>query len=157
MSTKRRSQVRVLLRIPAAFVFGGAAAYFFDPQLGKRRRHVLRDRALRGLRRLRRLVVGKTRFAAGHVQGVAAEARSAVVKPDVPTDDATVRQRIMSDALRDALESEPSVRDGIEVEVQNGVATLRGPVPSQSLADELIERVRDVPGVEAVSHQLTVG
>lgn len=145
------------MRVPTAFVLGGAAAYFFDPELGKRRRHVLRDRALRGLRRLRRLVVGKTKFAAGHLQGVAAGARSAVVKPEVATDDATVRQRILSDALRDALESEPAVRDTIEVEVQNGVATLRGPVPSQSLADALIERVREVPGVEAVSHQLTVG
>jgi osmotically-inducible protein OsmY len=145
------------LRIPTAFVLGGAAAFFLDPQLGKRRRHLIRDRALRGLRRLRRLAVGKTKFAAGHVQGVAAEARSAVTRPEVPTDDATVRQRIMSDALRDALQSQPDVKDHIEVDVQNGVATLRGPVPSQSLADELVARVRAVPGVEAVSHGLTVG
>lgn len=144
------------MRSPITFALGAATAFFFDPQVGKRRRHVLRDRALRVLRRGRRLAVGKTKYAAGHVQGVAAEARTTVVPRGVVTDDATVRQRIMSDALRDALQSEPAVRDGIEVEVQQGVATLRGLVPSESLADELVARVRDVPGVRAVSHQLTV-
>ena len=74
----------------------------------------------------------------------------------MPTDDETVRQRILSDALRDALSSDPDVKKEIEVEVQQGIATLRGRVPSESLADELVEKVREVPGVRAVSHQLTV-
>jgi gas vesicle protein len=149
------------VRFPTGFALGAfiasVTAYFFDPQAGKRRRHVLRDRSLRAVRRLRRLAVGKTKYAAGHVKGAAAEARKTVVKPDVPTDDATVRQRILSDALREALESDPEVRDRIEVEVEDGVATLRGPVPSESLADELVSRVREVPGVKAVSPELTVG
>jgi osmotically-inducible protein OsmY len=149
------------VRFPTGFALGAfialLTAYFFDPQLGKGRRHVVRDRSLRAARRLRRLTVRKTKYAAGHVQGAAAEARKTVVEPDVATDDATVRQRILSDALRDALESEPEVRGGIEVDVQQGVATLRGPVPSESLADELVSRVREVPGVKAVSQQLTVG
>ena len=67
-----------------------------------------------------------------------------------------MRQRILSDALREALQSDPEVRDGIEVEVEHGVATLRGPVPSESLADELVSKVREVPGVKAVSPELTV-
>jgi osmotically-inducible protein OsmY len=149
------------VRFPFAFALGAfvafVTAYFFSPQLGKRRRHVLRDRSLRVVRRGRRLAVGKTKYAAGHVQGAAAEARRTVVKPDVPTDDATVRQRILSDALREALKSDPEVRDQIEVDVQEGVATLRGSVPNESLVDELVSKVREVPGVKAVSPELTVG
>ena len=148
------------MRFPTGFALGAfiasLTAYFFDPQLGKRRRHVVRDRSLRAVRRLRRLAVGKTKYAAGHVQGAAAEVRKTVVKPEVQTDDATVRQRILSDALRDALQSDPSVKDGIEVEVREGVATLRGSVPDESLVDELVARVREVPGVKAVSPELTV-
>lgn len=148
------------MRFPTGFALGAITAlftaFFFDPQLGKRRRHVLRDRSFSTVRRLRRLAVGKTKYAAGHVQGAAAEVRKTVVQPEIATDDATVRQRILSDALRDALQSDPGVRDRIEVEVEHGVATLRGPVPSESLADELVAKVRDVPGVKAVSPELTV-
>jgi osmotically-inducible protein OsmY len=141
------------VRIPSAFVLGAVTAFFFDPRLGKGRRHVLRDRSLRALRRAGRLPVGKAKFFEGHARGAAVEARSAVVKPDVRTADATVKQRILSDAFRGI----PGVTSDLHVDVENGVARLSGTVPSQSLVNDLVSRVRKVPGVREVAPRLTVG
>jgi osmotically-inducible protein OsmY len=153
MRTPKANQPKeVLVRTPSAFVLGAVTAFFLDPRLGKSRRRVFRDRSLRALRRAGRFLVGKLKFFGGHARGVAAEARSAVVTPDAPTDDATVKQRIMSDAFRGI----PSAGD-LEVDVENGIARVAGTVPSQSLADDLVSRVRKVPGVRGVAPQLTVG
>jgi osmotically-inducible protein OsmY len=149
--------MRVLTRFPAAFALGAATAFFLDPRDGTRRRHELRDRALRGLRRLRQLVVKKSKLFRGRVQGIAHQARSSVEGPvgagQVATDDATVRQRILSDALRRAGVGTSEV----EVDVHDGVATLRGTVASPSLADDLVAAVREVPGVREVEPAITVG
>lgn len=140
------------LRLPTAFALGAVTAFFLDPRDGTRRRHVLRDRVLAGLRRGGRLLGRKSRFAAGKAQGVAAEARSALVPSSAPSDDATVKQRILSDALRDLAVSTKDVA----VDVEDGVATLRGSVASSALADDLVQRVREVPGVREVTHELDV-
>jgi hypothetical protein len=144
---------RLFARFPAAFVLGAATVFFLDPRDGRRRRHQLRDRTLRALRRLGRAVARRTRFYGGRVRGVAHEARTAVSPSEVESDDVVVRQRILSDALRDAA---VEAKD-LEVDVHDGVATLRGTVPSSSLADDLVSRVREVPGVRAVTPALTVG
>lgn len=144
---------KATMRLPTAFALGAAIAFFFDQRLGKGRRHQLRDRLLRLLRRAGRLLAGKTKFYAGHARGAAAEARSTVLPPDVPTDDATVKQRIMSDALRGV----PGAASDVQVSVENGVVRLFGTVPEQNLADDLVDRVRKVPGVRGVEPELTVG
>lgn len=140
------------MRTASAFLAGIGLAYLFDPRQGRRRRHVLRDRTLRALRRAARLGVKRTRFAAGHLRGLVARARRTVVPPTRPVDDQTVAQRIRSDALRDV---GASSRD-VEVLVREGVAVLRGTVDSRSLADDLVDRVRAVPGVRHVEDGLQV-
>jgi osmotically-inducible protein OsmY len=148
--------MRVLTRFPAAFALGAATAFFLDPRDGTRRRHELRDRALRGLRRLRQLVVKKSKLYRGRAEGSAQQAWSSVEvsvgAEQVATDDATVRQRILSDALRHAGVG----TNEVEVDVHDGVATLRGTVATPSLADDLIAAVREVPGVREVEPALTV-
>jgi hyperosmotically inducible periplasmic protein len=140
------------MRAKTAFLAGAGAAYFFDPAAGRRRRHVARDRSLRAVRRLGRGLSKRTRFVAGHAQGLAAETRRAVTHPSVATDDETVAQRIRSDALRDV---ELSTRD-VDVRVEDGFATLRGSVASIDEADRLVARVRKVPGVKDVSAEVRV-
>jgi BON domain len=127
-----------LARLPVVFALGFATAFFLDPRDGTRRRHVLRDRLLRLARRGR---------------GFVAKARTAVSEPGVATDDATVRQRILSNALRDARVKTSDVA----VDVTNGVVTLRGALSSRTLADDLVARIRDVPGVRDVATAITVG
>jgi osmotically-inducible protein OsmY len=75
-----------------------------------------------------------------------------VPRPGVSVDDRTVEQRIRSDALRDVGLSTSE----IDVEVERGVATLRGSVASRSLADDLVVRVAKVPGVRDVAAMIHV-
>jgi osmotically-inducible protein OsmY len=49
-----------------------------------------------------------------------------------------------------------STRD-VDVEVHDGLVTLRGSIASRTLSNELVERVRKVPGVQNVSAELRVG
>lgn len=140
------------MRAKIAFLTGAGAAYFFDPETGKRRRHVARDRSLRALRRLQRGAVKKVKLVGGHARGLAAIGRRTVIRPTVAADDKTVAQRIRSDALRDL---ELSTKD-IDVRVEDGFATLRGSVASIDEADRLVARVRKVRGVKDVSAEVRV-
>jgi len=64
-----------------------------------------------------------------------------------------VLQRIRSEALRDVGLSTTEV----DVTVADGVASLRGEVASASLVDDLVDRVRLVPGVRDVDAMIRVG
>ena len=71
--------------------------------------------------------------------------------PQMSTE-ATVAQRIRSDALRDL---GLSTKD-VDVLVEEGFATLRGSVATIDEADRLVSRVRKVPGVKDVSAEVRV-
>ena len=66
------------MRSTRAFVIGIGTAYFFDPQLGKRRRDVARDRGAKAVGSVTRTVGKQARFSArGKARG--AHARTGVV------------------------------------------------------------------------------
>lgn len=140
------------MRPMKAFLTGFGTAYLFDPYKGKRRRTVARERAMKFLRRTARLGQKKARFTGGRLQGLVARARSRVWHRGVAVDDRTVEQRIRSAAFRDVGLSASEV----EVEVERGVATLRGTAGSRSLADDLVTRVEKVPGVRDVAAMIRV-
>jgi len=64
-----------------------------------------------------------------------------------------VLQRIRSEALRDVGVSTTEV----DVTVADGVVSLRGEVASATLVDDLVDRVRLVPGVRDVDAMIRVG
>ena len=131
------------MRTLRGLVLGAGIGYLFDPQNGKARRTTLVDRTGRLLRRLGRLTARKTRYARGHLRGVAAPLRQDDAHRT--TDDGTVLQRIRSEALRDV---------GVSTtEVDVTVAE----VPSATLVDDLVDRVRLVPGVRDVDAMIRVG
>jgi osmotically-inducible protein OsmY len=138
------------MRTLRAFMIGVGAAYLFDPSEGKRRRRVLVDRLAKAARKVVRFMSKKARFYAGKSRGLAAGVPRAGSAP--ATDDATVLQRIRSDAFRD---SGVSTKD-VDVVVDAGVAKLRGSVSNPSLADDLVDRVRKVPGVRDVEAAIDV-
>lgn len=140
------------MRSKAAFLMGAGTAFFFDPRLGRRRRQLVVDRALGFLRRANRVGTGKVKLVGGHARGLLALARRVRRRTDIADDDRTVARRIRSDAFRDV---GVSTRD-VDVEVENGLAKLSGSIDSISLADELVARVRTVPGVREVSAELQV-
>ena len=141
-----------MVRFLKAFALGAATAYLFDPQDGTRRRALVRDRSLHLLRQVQRQLQGKSKHVAGQAPGVAAQTRGRVTSPDVSTDDETVRQRILSGAFRDI----PVATGDVDVQVHEGVATLRGSVRDETLVETLVKSVSETPGVDEVKPELDV-
>ena len=92
------------MRSSRAFLIGAGAAFLFDPRQGRRRRHVLRDRSLALVRRSSRVGVRKARFAGGHARGALAVSRRVFGTQERAADDATLVQRIRSEAFRGAMD-----------------------------------------------------
>ena len=125
---------------------GAALAYFLDPQNGKRRRHMTRDRTLA-------LVRKRGRRAA---RGVAAEAYGVSQKlthfREQPKefDDVTLARKVETELFRPA-----DVPKGkINVNVVDGVVQLRGEVAGPELIEELVEKATRIQGVQAVENLL---
>jgi osmotically-inducible protein OsmY len=133
----------------AAAMGGMAFMYYADPQNGRRRRHVTRDKALsltrHGAKRSRRLVHHITSDAKGYVE----RARHAGVEAE-QLDDQTLVDKVESIVFRDR-----DVPKGkINVNAENGVVFLRGEVASSELVETLETRVRKVHGVRDVTNLL---
>jgi osmotically-inducible protein OsmY len=133
----------------AAAVGGAAFAYFLDPQNGRRRRHVARDRALslarHGVRRGRKLVHHVSSDARGYVERVRLGGGA-----EEELDDATLVDKVESIVFRDR-----DVPKGqININAEKGVVFLRGQVDQPELVTSLEERVRKVRGVRDVHNLL---
>jgi osmotically-inducible protein OsmY len=133
----------------AAAVGGAAFAYFLDPQAGRRRRHVVRDRALslakQGSRRGRKLVNHVSSDARGYVER-ARHARGAHEE----LDDATLVDKVESIVFR----ARDVPKGQININAENGVVFLRGEVEHPELVEALEARVRKVDGVRGVQNLL---
>ena len=147
-----------LLALGAAI--GAAVAYFFDPQSGRRRRAVTRDRTAAFFRRRARESARAGRAVAAEAYGVSQKAQHLKEEPK-GFDDVTLARKVETEIFRDA-----DVPKGqINVNVQEGVVQLRGEAPTPDMLTELVEKapkvqgVRDVenllhlPGAEAPMHQ----
>jgi osmotically-inducible protein OsmY len=133
----------------AAAVGGAALAYFLDPQQGRRRRHVTRDRALslakHGSRRGRKLLHHVSSDARGYVERI----RHSGDSPE-ELDDATLVDKVESIVFRDR-----DVPKGqININAEKGVVFLRGQVEEPELVRSLEDRVRKVGGVRDVQNLL---
>jgi hypothetical protein len=128
---------------------GGAAAYLLDPDRGRGRRARLADQGEAFLRRTQRRAAGRGRYVVSAALGRLREAGIGVASTR-PVDDATVGDRVRSEALGDA-----RIPAGeINVDVADGLATLRGELKDDALIREIVERVRVVPGVLGVRNLL---
>jgi osmotically-inducible protein OsmY len=135
------------------FALGGALgallAYFFDPNSGSRRRHMLRDRAAGFFRSSGRQAARAGRGVAAEAYGVSQRVQHLKEQPK-EFDDATLANKIRSQVFRD-----PDVPKGqLNVNVQNGVVQLRGEVARPDLIEDLVEQTRKVQGVREVENLL---
>ncbi len=133
-----------MLAIGAAL--GAALAYFFDPQNGKRRRHMTRDRTAAFFRKRGRRVA---RGVAADVYGVAQKATH-LREERKDLDDVTLARKVETELFRPAHVPKGS----INVSVVGGVVELRGEVDRLELVDELVEKARSVQGVQDVKNLL---
>jgi BON domain-containing protein len=127
-------------------VVGLGIMYLMDPQRGRARRALLRDKAAGALHDVRDFLGRATRDLSHRAEGTVARAVSHV-RPDHADDD-TLAERVRSKLGRYV--SHPHA---LEVEAKEGCVTLRGPILSRE-AGELIDAVSSVRGVRELVNRL---
>jgi|GEM_PF-405629 len=125
-----------------------SAALLLDPAGGARRRAVARDWIGKRGRQIGDFLGKAQRDARNRASGVLAETSGSLFEESVP--DATLEQRV-----RSAIGRAVSNPHAIQVEVQSGCVTLRGPVLAHE-APALERAAARVRGVHAVESQLDV-
>ena len=129
-----------------AAAIGALVAYLFDPENGKRRRNVTRDRVLATTRRS---ASGATRAVGAQASGLKQKATHLREEPK-EFDDVTLAHKVETEIFR----PEYVPKGTINVNVENGVVYLRGEADRPELIDELVERTWQVQGVRDVENLL---
>jgi hyperosmotically inducible protein len=138
-----------VLRLATAFAAGAAIMYYFDPEGGRRRRALARDKGVGAGQDVGEFARTRAKRAADQVQGAVARTRARVM--DEPVDDDRLRERIRSKLGR--LVEHPGA---VNVQVNDGHVVLGGNA-SRDEIDALEDVVSAIPGVEDVANRLTVG
>ena len=128
-------------------LLGAAIAYLFDPQNGRRRRMLLRDRTAGLVRQSGRKTARAGRAVAAEAYGVSKKAQHLKEEPK-DYDDATLADKVQSEVFRDA----DIPKGQINVNAEDGIVVLRGEVERPELIEELVERTRKVQGVRDVEN-----
>jgi osmotically-inducible protein OsmY len=136
-----------LLRITAAFGAGMALMYFLDPNAGRRRRALVRDRAVSTGHDVQRFASTNSRHVANHLRGVAARTRGRFAHEDIDDDrlEAQIRSRL------GRLVERPH---GVEVRVRDGCVVLKGTATAEEI-DDLVAAIAAMRGVEEVDCRVT--
>lgn len=141
------SGITPALAIGAAFAAGAIAMYMLDPARGRRRRAVLRDKTIHYAKAAKDRFGKTARYTRAKATGLISETRS-MLHGDDHASDPQVRERV-----RSALGRVVSHPHSIEVEVERGVVTLRGPILAHEIKPLITTTLR-VKGVERVINRL---
>jgi osmotically-inducible protein OsmY len=129
---------------------GAALTYFFDPEQGRRRRAMARDRLAAMFRRTARRGEQLGRAASTEAYGVAQKVKHLEEEPKPQPDDVTLARKVETEIFRDA-----DVPKGqINVNAENGKIVLRGEVGQPEMIRDLEDRARNVQGVQDVENLL---
>lgn len=129
---------------------GAALAYLYDPEMGNRRRAMIRDKAVRALNKTGEAVETTARDVQHRLIGTISELRSRVEEAGEEVGDALLEARVR--AKLGMVSSHPGA---IEVRVNDGKATLSGPILAEEV-DQVLSAVSSVRGVKEVENQLEV-
>ena len=127
---------------------GAALMYIFDPDRGKRRRTLIRDKVEAAGNRISDKAEKTSRDLKNRAYGVVAETKS-IFQHDEVTDD------VLVDRVRSRLGRIPVHIGAFDITAKEGLVTLRG----QILADELpkvLRAARFVRGVKEIDNHLEV-
>lgn len=132
----------------AGVLAGATAAVLLDPRLGTRRRALARDKGAhyvrvtpRAVRRMARRIVGPLQ-GFGHRIGISLPWYTAAPPPD---DDMFIKQRVET-----ALGRSPTLPlEHVVLDAVDGFVHVRGEVPDETCAEEILAHVAGVPGVRA--------
>ena len=130
----------------AGLGLGSGLMFLLDPDRGKRRRALLRDKCVWSARKTGEAAQVTARDLRNRAQGIASSVQSTFKSH--PVDDSKLKDRVRSSLGR--VVSHPGA---IEVTAQNGVVTLTGPILSEELP-YLLAEVNRVSGVNEVVNNL---
>jgi hypothetical protein len=127
---------------------GTIVMYLLDPDRGKRRRALVRDKLVSATRKTGEGIEITARDLSNRARGIATSVRSRFTSSD--TNDA-----VLVDRVRSKLGRTVSHPHAIEVIAEEGNVTLRGPI-LEAEADKLLSCVKQIQGVNDVSNNLEV-
>jgi gas vesicle protein len=127
---------------------GATLAFVADPRSGRRRRALARDQFVRASRKTRDALDATARDIANRTTGVVASARGRM------TEDGVDPRRLL-ERVRAKLGRACSHPHAIDVEVVDGIVTLRGPILASEV-DGVLATVYGVRGVREVTNALDV-
>ena len=135
-----------MLRVLFYGAIGAALAYFFDPDNGRRRRALTRDRVPAVFRGSARRAERLGRTVGSEAYGAAQKVQHRKEEQKPPPDDVTLARKVETEIFRGA-----DVPKGqINVNAENGVVVLRGEVEQPELIKDLDKKTRKVQGVREV-------
>jgi osmotically-inducible protein OsmY len=134
------------MKFISGFVVGAGFMYLLDPNSGRRRRALIRDRMAATRHDIEDTTAAKAEFVKDKAQGVMAETR-AVLK-DEEVDDHTLEDRVRSELGRVTRHM-----GTIHVSAADGRVTLHGSVPSEEI-QQVANAAQAVKGVKQVNNQL---
>ncbi len=132
------------------FAAGAAAAHFLDPDSGRRRRHMLRDRATAKARAGTEQAATTASYAAGKAKGAVATATPSMGDRIEDVDDVTLARKVETEIFREA----DAPKGQVSVDVQAGVVYLRGMVADETWIERLADAAKKVDGVKGVKNLL---
>jgi len=135
-----RGALGTLANVALAFAAGALVMYLMDPNTGRRRRAIVRDRSVSMGHDAQRYVRGKSKRAVDRLRGVAARTRAGLASD--PVDDDLLHERIRARLGR--LVERPH---DVEVHVREGRVQLKGHVAEGEFHD-LLHTVSSMRGVQ---------
>ncbi len=136
--------------VGAAGAVGLAAGYFLDPDSGKRRRHIARDRALGLIRRGADKTRREADYVAGTVEGKVEAAKSKTAPEKPAPNDQALAERVKSEIFQPA----DTPKESVNINVENGIVYLRGEVKRPDQIRKLVKEAGAVDGVQGVENLL---
>lgn len=142
------STIRTLATLVGGLGLGAALMYVLDPERGKRRRALARDKAVHAARKTSDVLDARSRDLRNRAKGVAAEVKTMTSREEVS-------EAVLEERTRAAIGRAVSNPGAIEVSAIGPIVTLSGAVLASEL-DDLLSAVRDVRGVDDVENRLQV-
>jgi len=143
-----RSPFRIPVRTLLAAVAGAALMYFLDPERGRSRWTLLRDRTAGTVRHLSRHVERAGRRAIADVYGVRQKVTHLRPEETEAPNDPDLVQRVETELFRD-----PDIPKGaININAENGKVILRGQLERPEMIHAIERKVRKVHGVQEVEN-----
>jgi hypothetical protein len=142
------SIVRTLGILVGGLGLGAALMYVLDPERGKRRRAIVRDKALSGAHEAGERIAARSRDLSNRARGVAAGLKS-------KTKSLETYDRVLEERVRAELGLVVARPASVEVTAEAGQVRLSGAVQTGEV-DDLLSAVRGVSGVKDVENRLEV-